>query len=428
MKLTVFPSGKGDCLLLEGDAGGRILVDGGVPASYRLSVSPALGALRAKKKELDLVYVSHIDEDHIGGVLELFDEEVAWRVHEFQRAQGNTAHKPPEHARPPVVRKIWHNAFHEQLDRNSGPVEEALAAMAPVLGASESADLRAIAMAQADLGASIRQAIKVSRRIGPKQLSIPLNPESGGKLMMRRAGQPPIALGSMTLAVLGPSKDDLTRLRKDWNTWLENNAKALKSIREQAQKDEDRLGTGDVSRLAFILAMQARAFGDPSSVTPPNLASLTLLAREGDQAILLTGDARGDQILAGLSATGQLPDEGPLHVNVLKVQHHGSENNIDEAFCDAVTADHYVFCGNGEHENPDLRVVELIASRRLARADGSKFKFWFSSSSTASTNADGARHMTEVEDLVDDLRGSSGGRLRATFLRTGKRLVVVQGV
>jgi len=428
MKLTAFPSGKGDCLLLEGGAGGRVLVDGGVPASYRQHVSPILGALRKKKAELDLVYVSHIDEDHIGGVLELLDDEVEWRVHEFQRSQGNSAHQPPAQARPPVVRKIWHNAFHEQLDKNSGPVEEALAAMAPVLAASEAADLRAIARAQADLGASIRQAINVSRRIGPKQLSIPLNPESGGKLMMRRAGQPPIALGSMTLTVLGPSRDDLTRLRKDWNTWLEDNEKALKAIRDKAQKDEDRLGAGDVSRLAFILAMQARAFGDPGSVTPPNLASLTLLAREGDQTILLTGDARGDQILAGLSATGQLPDDGPLHVNVLKVQHHGSENNIDALFCDAVTADHYVFCGNGQHENPDLRVVELIASRRLARPDGSTFKFWFTSSGTSSGTADGASHMVEVEDLVDDLKASSSGRLRTTFLRTGKSLVVVQGV
>ena len=36
---------------------------------------------------------------------------------------------------------------------------------------------------------------------------------------------------------------------------------------------------------------------------------------------------------------------GRIHVDVLKVQHHGATANVDDAFVRAVTADHYVFCG-----------------------------------------------------------------------------------
>jgi beta-lactamase superfamily II metal-dependent hydrolase len=54
-----------------------------------------------------------------------------------------------------------------------------------------------------------------------------------------------------------------------------------------------------------------------------------------------------------------------LHVDVLKVQHHVAEFNIDEEFCRRITARHYVFCGNGEHENPDLDVVDAILNSRL---------------------------------------------------------------
>ena len=87
MHLTAFQSGKGDCLLLSNTAGTtRILVDGGMPAAYSTHVAPALGKLRAAKKTLDLVYVSHIDQDHIGGVLQACSTtRSTWRVHEHQK-------------------------------------------------------------------------------------------------------------------------------------------------------------------------------------------------------------------------------------------------------------------------------------------------------------------------------------------------------
>ena len=62
MKLTVFQADKGDCLLLEGNAGGRMLVDGGMRESYTEHVAPALGKLRAKKQTIDVVYVSPVAE------------------------------------------------------------------------------------------------------------------------------------------------------------------------------------------------------------------------------------------------------------------------------------------------------------------------------------------------------------------------------
>ena len=68
MRLTAFQSDKGDCLLLTNTAGtARVLVDGGMPMSYDAHVAAAMGKLQIAKKALDIVYVSHIDQDHIGG-------------------------------------------------------------------------------------------------------------------------------------------------------------------------------------------------------------------------------------------------------------------------------------------------------------------------------------------------------------------------
>ena len=61
----------------------------------------------------------------------------------------------------------------------------------------------------------------------------------------------------------------------------------------------------------------------------PNLASLMLLARRADKRVLLTGDGHAADILQGPGAPAKLDDDGRIHVDVLKVQHHGSEHNID---------------------------------------------------------------------------------------------------
>ena len=89
MKIRVFQAGKGDCLLLTGNDGTRILVDGGMRADYRTHMAPALARIRERGGVLDLVYVSHIDRDHISGVLQLMDDLVAWRVFDYQRESGN---------------------------------------------------------------------------------------------------------------------------------------------------------------------------------------------------------------------------------------------------------------------------------------------------------------------------------------------------
>jgi beta-lactamase superfamily II metal-dependent hydrolase len=428
MRVTMFQSAQGDCLLLS-DTGNktRILVDAGMPDAYTTHVAPALTKFRkAKKKNIDLLYVSHIDRDHIGGVLQLLDDEVLWRVHEHQKAHGNPAHKAPGALRPPVISAIWHNSFYDQLEDNAAPIEEALAASAPILSAAEVEAVRNAGRQQAGLVTSIRDAIRVSRRISPKQLKIPLNAAADGKLLMLRSGQAPIDLGQFRITILGPTKGHLKKLRDDWNTWLETveGKKAVETLRKAARADETALGASDFDRLFAVMALQAEAFGNPSSVTPPNLASLTLLVEEGGKSILLTGDARWDQVIDGLKATGRLADGATLAVDVIKVPHHGSEHNVVETtLLDRTVGKHYVFCGNGHSHNPEIAVVELMAKHRL-KAPG-KFKFWFNSSEAVSEDEHPAAHMREVERTVRKLATNSGGRMTFKFLETGSSLRVI---
>jgi beta-lactamase superfamily II metal-dependent hydrolase len=430
MRLTAFQSDKGDCLLLTDSARKKhILVDGGMSVSYNAHVAAAMGKLGAAKKVLDIVYISHIDQDHIGGILKMFNDEAAWRVHEFHKKETkknkknkNKKSKPPAVPRPPKVREVWHNAFHVQLDKNAGPIEDALAAMAPILAGSDLAEIRDEALKQSNLITSIGEAIKVSRRISPKQLNIPLNPRSDGKLMMLRKKQKLIKIGDLNITIIGPTAAHLKELQKEWNTFLRSvKGKAqLKKIQDAARRDEERLGASEFDGLFASLRLQAESFGDPNAVTAPNLASLTLLVEDASSSVLLTGDARRDQIVDGLKEAGRL-NGGTFDVDVMKVPHHGSENNIDSDFVETVIARDYVFCGNGSSGNPNIDVIGMMFRRRLA-VSPAPFRFLFNSSKAVSAKPE---HMAEIERLVKKLAKTGKGRFTFEFLTKGSTIKIL---
>ena len=88
IELTLLPGKDGDCLLLsygDGAARRRVLVDGGRAATYQ-ELAPVLAAL--DPPGLDLLVVTHVDQDHVLGVLALFADP----------------------ARVPV-REVWFNGF-----------------------------------------------------------------------------------------------------------------------------------------------------------------------------------------------------------------------------------------------------------------------------------------------------------------------------
>jgi beta-lactamase superfamily II metal-dependent hydrolase len=420
MKLTVFQAGKGDSLLLRAEDGTTILADGGMYDAYKEHVAPALGAIHASGGELDLLYVSHIDQDHISGVLELFKDELNWRVVAYQRRNGNDDAPSPDRPRPPKVKHLWHNAFHEQVPDNAGEIEDLLAAQAPVLEASARASLRKEAPVYRELATSISEGIELSRRAGIEQLRIPLNKHFEGRLALVREDQRPIRVGGFKLTVIGPFREDLEVLRTKWNEWLTKHRRQHEDLKRRMRRESERLPTTELELLHEPLRAAAGGLGDRSDVTPPNLASLMLLAEADGRTVLLTGDGHAREIVRGLKEAGRLDAQGRIHVDVLKVQHHGAVANLTPAFAREVTADAYVFCGDGEHGNPEPRVVREIIDARLgsngtpAAGPRRQFKLLFNSSSQSSPDRY-QEHMRDLEKEVAKRVGESGGRLKFSF-------------
>lgn len=428
MRLRVFKASDGDSLLLSSSDNRHMLVDGGRGESFSAHAAQSVSDC----KTLDVLCVSHIDADHITGVLELLDNEVDWRVHLAEKKKPPSGRPPfpqPASPKPPKILQVWHNGFGDQLGNVGGDVRNMLSLAASSQLSLANPDAIPRQNYLADLALGEKQAITLTHRLGSSQLGIPLNKQFGGKLIRAGMAKSTFRLGQTTLTVLGPFEEDLKALQAQWKEWLEKNSKAIDALRDEMDRDADRLQLSDGAsflRTMKGIASSSSKLGDRESVTTPNLASIILLATENGRSVLLTGDAAGQDIVKGLAAARTLDTKGCIHVDVLKVQHHGAGANIDEAFVKAVTADHYVFCGNGAHSNPEKAVLELIVRSRVDPASrgahakaGAPFEMHFNHASTDQLTASRKAHMKAIEKQMQSLAAKSAGQMTATFHTAG---------
>ncbi|TDW68997.1 hypothetical protein EDF57_101891 [Novosphingobium sp. PhB55] len=411
MKIEIFPSASGDCLLVTSADGRRLLADGGMPDAYTNFIAKPLSKLRDAGESIDVAYISHIDQDHIGGMLRLLSDEAAWRAYGHAQAHGGRLGKPKV-PRPPAIGQLWHNAFLEDIERTEAvDLGAALASSAGVLAGLNAAalgdrDMRTSVATAQMLALSVGEAIEVNWRIGPGQLDIPLNPGFGGELMTARPKEP-ITFGAFKITILGPTAEELGVLRETWIAWLKKSKKRIETLRKRHQHDADAIGTGatalDLAQLSHQIALAVE-----KDVTPPNLASLVLLVEEGPKRLLLTGDAGDESLLKYLRAANLLGAAGRIEVDVLKVPHHGAHNSFSKAFAAAVRAKHLIFCGNGEHHNPEPEVVKgyIDAIKASPLSGGRKTTFWFNWSSVRASEF--LDLWAEVEGLFDDAARAAG--------------------
>ena len=331
--LEALQANDGDCLLLHycsGAAGAAedahvlVLIDGGPRGVYRSVLKPRLDQLRGELRgqsplDLRMVMVSHIDGDHISGIVDLF------RSLDELRNQG---------ADPFCrIRTLWFNSF-EQVHGVAHPT--VMAATAASLGGPPIRGLDEMTQA---VVASVPQGN--SLRHFATQLVIPFNEGAGGPLVISPpVGQlkVPIADG-LTFTILAPAKAQLDRLAHDWTT-----ARAAHPADPAAQT------------------------ADYLNITVPNMSSIVVVAEaavpgQASTRMLLTGDARGDTILNALDVAG-LSTNGRSHFDLLKVQHHGSSHSTTQDFFERVTADRYVISGNGKHGNPHPDALRWLSAAR----------------------------------------------------------------
>ncbi|MDG2532189.1 hypothetical protein P6144_00880 [Sphingomonas sp. HITSZ_GF] len=332
MLFEALPARYGDCLFLTfprpGDRPLRLLIDGGPAGVYVSSLKKRLDeeakAFPAEKPlNLDAVMISHIDEDHILGVLDL-----------FSAIQDADQRKAP---RPYQPKWLLHNSFDGLLGEGEGSAARALDAptvLAGLGGELAFADAKSLtarlvlqSYGQGSKLASIAAALRITR-----------NPPDQRLLTLDAKAPRVLQLGDAKLTVVGPLQSGIDNLRKEWAKW-----KA-----KQQKKDS-----------ASLAALTASL-----DTSVPNLSSIVVLLEVNGKKLLLTGDALGDQVVTGLEEARIIEKGGVLDVDLLKLPHHASIRNVTPKLLKQVRAKHYVASGDGTYGNPDRATLELLEKIR----------------------------------------------------------------
>lgn len=321
MKLEVLPGRKGDCLLLHLTEDGQnrlVLIDGGPRGVWEDDLAPRLEELvdergPGEKLTLDLVIVTHIDDDHINGILRLFN---AIQLEDF----------------PVEIAELWHNSF----DRVLGNDETLKATKASVLNSIEQFGAQFTEDASHERGnaALVLSSVAQGDRLlsQANALEIPVNPGFDNNLVMAHLPPKARSIFGAQWTLEGPMRSELQALQEVFDEWL-------------SKQDDERT-------TASLLASLADR-------SPANLSSIVLTVEADGRRFLLTGDARSDHILRALG-------EGSHHYDIIKLPHHGSDNNVHPEFFRTVIGDTYVFCGNGSHGNPERKTLEMLLDNREA--------------------------------------------------------------
>ncbi|MDB5578502.1 MAG: hypothetical protein JWR80_3678 [Bradyrhizobium sp.] len=354
--LDVLRAHKGDCLMLHygtGEDPHLILIDGGPANVYKPQLAPRIERVhKARKLEqndalpVDVLMVSHVDDDHIRGILELTKDQL-----------GNS---PDLRLK---VSSLWHNSFDDLLNTKADELLSDVGQAPLTASAGRNSGFDGIevdakddkeeeevhqtieVLASISQGRQLRDDREALQKKSPGQRQWRLNSKFSGKLIMATAAAQPVTLdGGLKITVAGPMKPELEALQQAHDKWL---------TEQQAGKKK----TPEAMLAAFV------------DESVPNLSSIVVLAELGGKSMLLTGDARGDKILEGLELVKLLPPGGKLKIDLLKAPHHGSDNNVAPVFFERLPADHYVFSGDGEHGNPERATLEMLLQARGVDAE-----------------------------------------------------------
>jgi hypothetical protein len=317
LRLEMLPARYGDALWLEyGEAAHPhvVIVDCGFKAHYR-ELRDRIQ--RLAPDQLELLVLTHVDEDHIKGAIPLLDDErIAF----------------------PDTMQCWFNGWRHLRDAKDD-----------TLGAVQGEFFGAL----------------IERR---KLAWNSCAPWGGRAIMVPAAGPLPRGKlpGGLEWTLLSPSFPKVVAMRKEWE----------KKVREADLEPGDT--EAFLELLADRGGLHADQLKDEHDIEvlieeefreddkAPNGSSIALLVEFEGRSLLLAGDAHPSVVTDSLRRLAQERQFPRIRLDALKVSHHGSRKNTSAELLKAIDCSTFLFSSSGErfgHPSPEC-VARIVTSRR----------------------------------------------------------------
>lgn len=338
----MLPAKAGDCILIEFlKENYHILIDGGYADTYYNYLKDILADLSAKGKRIQLLVITHIDADHIGG------------IQAFLRENGD--------ADNPViigVDEVWYNAFSQ-------------IAAEPKQQGSVSGYLRMVLQGKALQG-------NINSKSGSHDISVTQgntvaelllghgyywNERFMGRAVCTENVETVMLSDKIRCNLLNPGKEELNQLVNYWISDMKRNIRNFKiyddvlynaafegslvniSTEEHEREIKNISSSGIQSsdyRKINIVEWETRI---DHSIT--NRSSISFLLQYDDITLLFPGDCPMQLFQEKL----------PKYIDAVKLPHHGSWANISREFIKNTSVSYYLLSTDGEkygHPSPSV--------------------------------------------------------------------------
>lgn len=311
-RIDMLTARHGDALWIEYGRGqaapARVLVDCGPAGAYKQHLRPRIEALPPAQRHFELFILSHIDDDHIGGAIQLLKEA---------RALGVT------------FGDIWFNGYKH---------------LPGVLNAKQGEAFSALI---------------VQHKLNWNQMVRDFKDDDADAVAREADELPEFRLpGGLELTLLSPTPVELSALRRSWAREIE--AEGLKPG-EVATGQRFLAQVPVPPQVDTVPALAAEPFD--SDDTAANGSSIAVLAEFAGKTVLLGADAFApvlEQAVDLLIARRKLRS-GRLPLSAFKLPHHGSQNNLSLSLLRKLRCQDFLVSTSGARFNhPDSQAIARV--------------------------------------------------------------------
>src|SRR5215468_1976246 len=331
-RVKLLPALHGDCIWIEyGEEGSvsRVLIDGG-PVGAHAALRAELERLPAEQRTFELLVVTHIDADHIDGIVKLM--------------------RHPELGAK--FQEVWFNGW---------PQLKALPTLAPTAEELVIGGRGAISGGSLD-HLLIRDGKACNERFRGRALCVA---DDGALPRVRLEG-------GLELTLLSPTVDKLRKLRTTWyETFQKLGAEPGDQNFIQAKLEKDKRFRGDEEAAPPVPAGldEAGAMAPELDNAVANGSSIAFVAEYADQRCAFLGDAHAPLIEKSFRRMASARKEERLRLAALKLSHHGSKGNTTPGLMRAIDCRNYLVSTDGSiFQHPDDEAIQcVVANAKSAR-------------------------------------------------------------
>lgn len=316
MKIKFLKANNGDSILVtfqdDEKIKRNILIDGGMPQTYYNSGENSYGELhdtiqdiKNNDQKIDLLILTHIDEDHIGGVLKWieFDQEAHQLIQNVWFNSGKT------------ISKYFNEKENEDLKLHL--------------------DIFRTAETSVRQGKTFEEYIEYYK-IWDKEII------KTGKIADFKG---------LKIQILSPNSSLLEKLLKEYKKPI-NNYHTSKNRNDWTINIIDFIN--EEGKLNFKFKKDSRV---------ANGSSIAFILTFNEKNFLFLGDSHPDVIITSLAKLGY-NKLNPISVELLKISHHGSCKNTSKELLEVIVTSNYIISTSSESNNhPDKRTLSRIINK-----------------------------------------------------------------